>query len=424
MLPPPPSCVWSPSRRLLGSQSLSPLAARRFAPAGLRRRRLVPTYNPPAGWVGHHVGAVMKSTTAAICRRRRNHNSDRSVIRRGAGAMQAPSLLLIASFAALHAVAGGRGNQSALASKALAVPKIDAEEQQGMHELFDDLDSDDDDRFEQKELGNMLQQFGLDSKHGAKNPWKWKDALRRMDKNEDTFLSKLEVINHMKRLVMSRRQVADWLRYSVGLPQYIQTFERNSVTGYDLPALLEGTRGGDDGPEGTAATDNDILKSELGVESALHRKQIKRAILNRMFGEAPHKPTDFSCSPGRTAGSVQVEWEESESDLDGEDMVYRLRRQDPLTKSWVTLVDKGALLGHVDEGLPSASVVSYKLDVWSMNGGSEEMRLNGCQASGGTLTWIVGCVLDVVQRSLGEILAGWLSCPRGPVRLMMCTGDC
>eukprot|EP01047_Picozoa_sp_COSAG01_P117105 COSAG01_NODE_45775_length_406_cov_1.052117_1_plen_29_part_10 len=29
-----------------------------------------------------------------------------------------------------------------------------------------------------------------------------------MDKNEDTFLSKLEVINHMKRLVMSRRQVA------------------------------------------------------------------------------------------------------------------------------------------------------------------------------------------------------------------------
>jgi hypothetical protein len=187
----------------------------------------------------------------------------------------------------------------------------DADEKRGMNELFDDLDADNDDNFEKAELSNMLVELGLDTKQGSQQPWKWQDALQKMDHNQDTFLSKLEVINHMKKLVMSRRQVADWMKYSVGLPVYIATFAENSVTGF--------------------------LKYELGITSSLHRKQIRRAILNRMFGFAPDKPEGLSCEPGSEPGSVLVFWEESESDDEGEDLIYRLRRQDPRTKEWCVL---------------------------------------------------------------------------------------
>ena len=70
----------------------------------------------------------------------------------------------------------------------------------------------------------------------------------------------------MTRVRMSKRQVADWLTHAVGLTMYTDKFLANSITGHDLPALLED--GGDH-----------ILQDELGITSLLHRKQLRRARL-------------------------------------------------------------------------------------------------------------------------------------------------
>ena len=50
----------------------------------------------------------------------------------------------------------------------------DSAELAGMAELFDTLDSDDDQDFEQQEMGVMMAELGLESERG----WDWKSALR------------------------------------------------------------------------------------------------------------------------------------------------------------------------------------------------------------------------------------------------------
>ena len=64
---------------------------------------------------------------------------------------------------------------------------VDTAEMAGMHELFDDLDADNDQNFEQQELRGMMAQLGLDSKNTR--AWKWKDALRKMDGDNNELLS-------------------------------------------------------------------------------------------------------------------------------------------------------------------------------------------------------------------------------------------
>ena len=289
------------------------------------------------------------------------------------------------------------------------------------HGAVADLDADDDDRFEMKELSNMLVTLGLDSKHtvGApvrQQPWNWNDALQKMDGNGNGLLSKLEVINHMHRLGMSKRQVADWLKYSVGLPAYITTFAENSVTGYDLPAILED--GGDE-----------ILREELGITSALHRKQIRRAILNRMFGFAPLKPEGLSCVPGKEPGSIVVSWEENDEDDEDveDDLIYRLRRQGRRTKEWVTVTAGEAMVFH-DSGLPAGLQTAYKLDAWNSNGVSDEVKLTGCVAKAGFWTSIDSSwaqLWDVLQLSLLDnvVLLGLLSAMFVPSLYRRYAGD-
>ena len=120
----------------------------------------------------------------------------------------------------------------------------------GMHALFDDLDSNDDNVFGQQELGSALAELGLmgraadgraaggsGNKQGGSS-WTWKQALRQMDDNKDDLISEHEVVAHMTDIVMSKRQVANWLTYGVGLPQHADAFLKHSITGHDLPTLL------------------------------------------------------------------------------------------------------------------------------------------------------------------------------------------
>jgi hypothetical protein len=276
---------------------------------------------------------------------------------------------------------------------------VDTAEMAGMHELFDDLDADNDQNFEQQELRGMMAQLGLDSKNTR--AWKWKDALRKMDGDNNELLSKREVINHMTRVRMSKRQVADWLTHAVGLTMYTDKFLANSITGHDLPALLED--GGDH-----------ILQDELGITSQLHRKQLRRAIVARLLGDPAPRPPPLMCEPGAEAGSIVLSWEaddgedddddddddddgdddvddDSDSEYEGEEeeVTYRVRRQDPITKEWQTVSAGSSTQAFFDAGLDASSSYSYKLDAWSIAGVSEKREKRGClpKQGGQTTLW-------------------------------------
>ena len=262
-----------------------------------------------------------------------------------------------------------------------AAEQPDIAEMAGMNELFDDLDTDDDQNFEQQELRGMMEQLGLDTKNGR--AWNWKDTLRKMDGNDDALLSKREVINHMTRVRMSKRQVADWLTHAVGLTMYAEKFLENSITGHDLPALLED--GGDH-----------ILQDELGISSLLHRKQLRRAIVARLLGDPPQRPAPLVCEPGAEHGSIVLTWEvdadEDDDDdgggggddagdhaYEGEEVTYRVRRQDPVTKEWHTVSAGSPNSAFYDaNGLDASQSYSYRLDAWSISGVSEKREKRAC----------------------------------------------
>ena len=245
-----------------------------------------------------------------------------------------------------------------------------------MHELFDDLDADDDQNFEQQELRQMMAQLGLDSAHARS--YKWADALRNMDSNKDALLSKLEVIDHMQRVRMSKRQVADWLTHAVGLEMYVDRFLANSITGHDLPSLLED--GGDS-----------ILQNELGITSLLHRKQLRRAIVARLMGDPPPRPGALVCESGAETGSIVLSWDDDDDAAEDwdEDVTYRLRRQDPVTKEWHTVTAGSSDRAFFDPGLAPA-LYEYRLDAWAFTGVSrEDRRVSGCapKEGGHTALW-------------------------------------
>ena len=248
-----------------------------------------------------------------------------------------------------------------------------------MHELFDDLDADDDQNFEQQELRQMMAQLGLDSAHARS--YKWADALRNMDSNKDALLSKLEVIDHMQRVRMSKRQVADWLTHAVGLTMYVDRFLANSITGHDLPSLLED--GGDS-----------ILQNELGITSLLHRKQLRRAIVARLMGDPPPRPGALVCESGAETGSIVLSWDDDDDDAAedwDEEVTYRLRRQDPVTKEWHTVTSAPLTSDRAffDPGLAPA-LYEYRLDAWAFTGVSrEDRRVSGCapKEGGHTALW-------------------------------------
>ena len=293
------------------------------------------------------------------------------------------------------------------------LPQLDSEgltvekaEMAGMNDLFDLLDLDNDQKFEQQELRGMMAQLGLDSKNAR--AWKWEDALRKMDGDNNELISKREVISHMTRVRMSKLQVADWLTHAVGLQMYADNFLANSITGHDLPTLLK-----DSGDQ--------ILQDELGVKSLLHRKQLRRAIVARLLGDPAPRPPPLFCQPGTVSGSIMLSWEDvdsrgyddtddddddndeedddedddeddnetvddSEHEEQEEEVTYRVRRQDPITKEWQTVSAGSSNQAFLDTGLDPSSAYSYKLDAWSIAGVSEKREKRACSPKQGAQT--------------------------------------
>ena len=83
-----------------------------------------------------------------------------------------------------------------------------------------------------------------------------------------------------KNQMLRPHQVARWIRHGLNFPQYAERFMSHGITLLDFPALLT-----DDGA---------ALREELGVESALHRAKLTRALKRQLLqlGRSPGEPTD------------------------------------------------------------------------------------------------------------------------------------
>ena len=194
----------------------------------------------------------------------------------------------------------------------------------------------------------------------------------KIDGDGNARLSKSEMMSHMAKVRMSKRQVADWLAHAVGLSMHVESFVANSITGYDLPGLLE-----NDGQH--------ILEEELGITSKLHQKKLRRAIVYRLLGDPPPRPATLACEPGAPHGSIVLSWEADDSaddDHEDEDVTYRVRRQDQATREWVQISAGSSNQAFIDTGLDAAHSYAYKLNAWNLAGVSERRKVVGCQPKG------------------------------------------
>ena len=83
-----------------------------------------------------------------------------------------------------------------------------------------------------------------------------------------------------KNQMLRPHKVARWVRHGLNFPQYAERFMSHGITLLDFPALL--------------ADDGAALREELGVESALHRAKLTRALKRQLLqlGRLPGEPTD------------------------------------------------------------------------------------------------------------------------------------
>lgn len=93
-----------------------------------------------------------------------------------------------------------------------------------------------------------------------------------LNKKNSKFVTLRELKRYWKKIgaMLTVEEVALWVEHSVLLPQFVENFHKNAISGYDFPTLAQ--------KSGIA------LETELGITSALHRKQLLRAIQMRLLG--------------------------------------------------------------------------------------------------------------------------------------------
>ncbi|OQS06049.1 hypothetical protein THRCLA_01889, partial [Thraustotheca clavata] len=124
--------------------------------------------------------------------------------------------------------------------------------------------------------------------------------FNQLDSNADSYISVAELESRWDELgsEMTVEEVADWIAYSVQLPQYQEIFRNHFVSGYTFPLLMD--------------KNGDRLK-DLGVDSPLHRHQIALMMKRKIagVGKVPLDPIDAKCrvsqKPSR-APKFKLEW--------------------------------------------------------------------------------------------------------------------
>ena len=184
-----------------------------------------------------------------------------------------------------------------------------------------------------------------------------KRAFEGIDSIDSGFaIDSIEMHEHLKDLLSADR-VAAWIAYGVQLPAYESAFHDNDITGADFPMLIN-----DDG---------EVLETELGVRSRLHKDKILRALRMQVLGLTlkPGMPVNVTRTATSGGASVSIEW------LPPEDLgrpavhgylVQKRRQHDSLRWEHAEFVtDEHAF---VDD---NGGAYDYRVQSWNLNGHSE-----------------------------------------------------
>ncbi|KDO28422.1 hypothetical protein SPRG_06659 [Saprolegnia parasitica CBS 223.65] len=108
--------------------------------------------------------------------------------------------------------------------------------------------------------------------------------FNQLDANADSYISVAELESRWDELgsEMTVEEVADWVSYSVQLPQYYDNFRKHFVSGYTFPLLMD---------------NNGERLKDLGVSSGLHRHQLALMMKRKIagVGKVPHMAQEPTC---------------------------------------------------------------------------------------------------------------------------------
>mmetsp|Transcript_37328 Transcript_37328/g.70107 ORF Transcript_37328/g.70107 Transcript_37328/m.70107 type:complete len:749 (-) Transcript_37328:375-2621(-) len=177
-------------------------------------------------------------------------------------------------------------------------------------------------------------------------------------------VSEQELESHLSRL-MTASSVERWVVYGLRLKQYAEAFRRNAITALDLPLLVT----------------TNALEEDLGVASALHRKQIQRAIKRMILGvcSPPGAATNLTCTP--IAEGVSVAWANPQDKGHPPTHGYVLQRRSSPHRPWQDTFLDGELDVFADTTTHPGVTYTYRLMVWGACGESEAVMVGGCVPS-------------------------------------------
>jgi len=191
-------------------------------------------------------------------------------------------------------------------------------------------------------------------------------GMRHIDGNKDDTIYPTELESHwqgMQRLMTVSRTI-DWLVHAVELPQYAKAFKEKSITGFDLPGLI----------------DNDGAKLEklIGPENQMDKHLIVRAVtvLFMGVGSPPSTAIHADVRPGDQCGRITVDWSVSinsrrhRGSLLQDEMPihkYRVLRRRVDGERWAE-VYSGMSTAIEDMDLSRNFAYVYRVEAWNLLG--------------------------------------------------------
>lgn len=210
-------------------------------------------------------------------------------------------------------------------------------------------------------------------------------AFAKLDRDQDAIISHQELDERWEAVgaEMTVDEVADWVTFSVQLPQYAELFRRHSISGYTFPLLM----------------DNDGSRlEEIGVRSSLHRRQLAMFLKMKYLGmgrkpdkvvstvcETEIMPVELSVDAASKASAnilLHVAWVPA----DNGPQQFQLQRRSPGESAW-SLVYSGPDTEFIDVIASDRQHlhVVYRLATWNSYGHSPHAFIR-CEVSPASVT--------------------------------------
>ena len=146
---------------------------------------------------------------------------------------------------------------------------------------------------------------------------------------DELIVSLTRTTNQMLR----PHRVSRWVKHGLNFPQYADRFDSHGITILDFPALL--------------ADDGAALKGELGVDSALHRAKLTRALKRQLLqlGRSPGEPLDVRAA-AVGEDRVIVKWRPPRYHGNPPVHAYIVQVREPGVHEWI---NAGDAVAHEDD---------------------------------------------------------------------------